>query len=120
MTTYDEEHLRVLRHMLGIDDPRVRRAPYRDHYCAAEGEQRAKLERMRELGLVGPVSGEWTSYYQTTELGRKLALESAKKRLCTKKKRVYLMYLRASDLDPDLTFHEFLTSPDYAEARRKA
>lgn len=78
MTTHDEEHLRVLRHMLGIDRARE---PYRDHYSANAGDP--KLEKMRELGLVEfvrpPLSGQPHCTYQTTQLGRELALASAEK-----------------------------------------
>lgn len=41
----NDEHLRILRHMLGVDLPEVKKPkPYRDYYCANRGNgvQRAR------------------------------------------------------------------------------
>lgn len=121
-TDLTEDDLHVLRHMLGIDDPRKPPEPYRDYYCANAGDE--KLERLERLGMVARVQGPraWLPYvvYATTEAGRAAAMESAERRLIPKRKRLYLRFLSVADCDPDLTFREFLTSDDYAEARRTA
>lgn len=121
-TDLTEDDLRVLRHMLGIDDARKLPKPYRDHYCANAGDK--KLLRLEALGMVRLVRrpDPMTPYvtYSTTEAGRAAAMVSATKRLVSKKKRVYLRFLDVRDARPDLSFREFLTSPDFADVRRDA
>jgi hypothetical protein len=116
------DDLHVLRHMLGIDDERVIRDPYRNHYCANEGDER--LHSLAARGLVTLVRGPTPMMpYETfaaTDEGRRIALESQKQRALPKRKRVYSRFLDVRDCCPDLTFREFLTSPDYAECRRSA
>lgn len=114
-----DEQLRILRHMLGIDDPYRRPVPYRDHYCANPGDP--KLIELERLGMVEAFRsflGETYTTYRTTEAGRKAAIESWHK-VCRmpRDKRRYWAFLTVKDVCPDLTFHEFLTSPTWAESR---
>lgn len=117
-----EEDLHVLRHMLGINDPRKPPKPYRDHYCAWPADE--KLKRLEALGLVRIARDPDLTIpyvtYSTTEAGRAAAMASATKRLLSKKRRIYSRFLDIRDACPDLTFREFLTSDDYAEVRRDA
>lgn len=119
-TTLTEEDLDTLRHMLGINDARKPPKPYRDHYCANAGDK--KLERLEALGMVRIVRkpDPMIPYvtYSTTEAGRAAAMVSATKRLVSKKQRIYSRFLDVRDACPDLSFREFLVSPDFADARR--
>lgn len=114
------EHLDMLRHMLGINDPSKLREPYRDYAAAIPGD--TLFVEMENLGLVKRYrkADETTEYdwYTCTEAGKKIAIESHKSILLPKSKRRYLRYLDISDCHHDLSFKEFLTSPEYAEARR--
>lgn len=117
-----DEQLRKLRHMLGLTD-RYKRdpQPYRNHW-SADGDS-PELEEMVRLGLcerrdrVSFVPG--VTYYATEE-GKRWAMRSAMERRKPKGARTWATFLRCSDSDPDLTFREFITSPDYAEIRRNA
>ncbi len=116
--TPQQEH--ILRHMLGIDDASKRNpTEYRDYYCANPGDP--ELHELARLGLVRlyrtDASYEW---FTTTDAGKAAARAAHRRSLYPKKKRVYLRFLNASDAIADLTFHEFLTSPEFAQARREA
>ena len=115
-----DEECSVLRHMLGIDLPHVQHPkPYRDYFCADKGD--LQLQAMAARGLVERYSqrGGW-DWYRCTDAGRAAAFASHKAIRYSKPKRVYLRYLSASDAYPDLTFHEFLTSDEFRDARRNA
>lgn len=118
--TYDEK-TEILRHMLGINDFSVPmpRDFYRDYFCASKGDE--KLASMADDGLVRMYS-QCANYdwYTTTDAGKRAARASFKVRQYPKAKRRYHAFLRVSDVAPDLTFHEYLTSPAYAEHRRLA
>lgn len=121
-TDLTEDDLHVLRHMLGINDARKPPRPYRNHYCANAGDD--QLERLERLGMVRVARrpNSWLDFvtYAATEEGRAAAMRSATERLVPKKKRVYLLFLDVRDTCPDLSFREFLTSPDFADVRRDA
>lgn len=115
-----EEQLQTLRHMLGIDKPEERDPkPYRDYYCACRGDaELAEMERQGAVRLYHQCKDyDW---YTTTEAGREAALASHRKIRLPKSKRIYSKYLDIADVHAGLTFHEFLTSPDYADARAAA
>jgi hypothetical protein len=117
---YSEEQASILRHMLGIDRPDVRQPDaYRDYYCADPGD--GTLLEMERLGLVERYSerGGYV-WYRCTASGRAAAWASHKAIMLPKAKRVYLRYLSVSDAFPDLTFKEFLTAAQFAQARREA
>ena len=114
-----DEQLRILRHMLGIDcrdkDPKE----YRDYYCA--NPNNPQLHELQRLGMVTMYSNhdryEW---FTTTKRGKIAARASQRAMVNPKKRRVYLKWLSAQDAFPDLTFREFLTSPDFKESRDNA
>lgn len=116
--TAEQEH--VLMHMLGIDDPsKAQPQEYRDYYCANPGDP--ELHELARLGLVRlyrtDASYEW---FTTTDAGKVAARAAHRRSIYPKKKRIYLRFLTASDAIPDLTFKQFLTLPEFAEARRNA
>jgi hypothetical protein len=115
-----DEQLRILRHMLGIDLPDVRAPrPYRDYYCANSGD-----ERLQELALLGAVrlyrQRDGYDWYCCTDAGRAAAFESHKRIRLPKAKRIYRRFLNVRDACQDLTFRQFLTSPEFAQTRRDA
>ena len=115
-----DEQLQTLRHMLGIDKPDERAPePYRDYYCASRGD--AELAEMARIGAVRLYRQcEHYDWYCTTDAGRAAAINSHRKIMLPKSKRIYSKYLDIADVHAGLTFREFLTSPDYAEARAAA
>jgi len=119
MPTPDQLH--TLRHMLGINDPskRVPR-PYRNYAAVNPGDP--EFIEMARAGLVeiyrARGSGSEYDYYRCTEMGRLAAMRSFRSIRYSAAKRRYIAYLNVSDAVPDLTFRQFLTHPDFAEARR--
>lgn len=113
-----EDQLRILRHMLGLTHPeRGEQVPYRDYYCANPGD--VKLLELERLGVVRRYAerdGYW--WYCTTEAGKRYAMKSALGRRLPKAKRIYIKFLHLLDCCPDLTFREFLTSPEFSHERR--
>ena len=114
------EQLDTLRHMLGINDLYVAEpAPYRDYYAAPIGDlilwQMANAGLVERYAMRGPY--EW---YRTTPAGRAAAVESHKRIRAPKGKRLYVKFLSVRDCCPDLTFREFLTDPEFREARKDA
>lgn len=114
------EQEQILRHMLGIDnDYEPNPEPYRDYYCANRGDQ--SLRALEALGMVSRYSDHsGYDWYTTTDLGKDAALSSQRRMLAPKKRRVFRRYLEISDTCPDLTFREFLVSPEFVDARRNA
>lgn len=115
------EHLDMLRHMLGINDPAKRRPePYRNYAAVEPGNPRflameaaGLVERYKQAGPVSPYD-----YYRCTETGRLAAMRSFRGIQYNPKRRRYLAFLDLRDCRPDVTFREFLTESEYAEARR--
>jgi len=120
MTSISEEQGDILRHMLGIDKPEEREPKaYRNYYCANHDDQ--ALHALAELGLVKCYRrDDHYEWFTCTEAGIAAAHASHRAIRYPKRKRVYLKFLHISDVAPDLTFHEFLTSPHFAEVRRSA
>lgn len=117
------DQLQTLRHMLGIDDPGLREPkPYRNYYAACPGD--ADMAALAETGAVrlesGPRPGFPYDCYICTEAGINEAIRSHRTIRKTKAQRTYLRYLDYSDVCPDLTFRDFLTLPEFADARRDA
>lgn len=114
------EQLQTLRHMLGIDKPDERNPePCRDYFCASRGDkQLAELARLNAVRLYR--QDEHYDWYTTTEFGRAAAIASHRSIRQPKRKRIYARYLSVSDAVPDLTFHEFLTSSEFAKIRASA
>lgn len=118
-----KEQLRILRHMLGIDDPDMKESkPYRNYYAACPGDpELAALAQFGAVRLVrGPVEGFPYDYYVCTDAGITAAVRSHRTIRRTKAQRVYSAFLSLNDCFPDLTFKQFLTDPGFAETRRAA
>ncbi len=120
MTTLSPAQLDILCHMLGITDPYTRcPVPYRDYYCACPGDPDMKaLDDARMVYLYSTHGGyDW---FTTTDAGK--AAARARHRAIRKPAaaRRYHSFLGMRDVLPDLTFREFLKSPDFAVARRIA
>jgi len=92
--TYTDEQLRVLRHMLGVDDRRHKVQAYRDYYCANPGDAAlVELERMGAVSLYAERYGY--HWYRTTDQGKAAGLASAAARVLTPAKRRYMDFLDA-------------------------
>lgn len=116
---HDAEHLRVLRHMLGINTPDDRvPKPYRDYYCANPGDK--KLHAMMALGLVEIYRSDKYEWFTTTDAGRAAGMASHRTIRNTKAKRIYSKFLDCKEAFQDLTFRDFLTHDDFRETRRAA
>lgn len=115
-----DKQLDTLRHMLGINTPwDARPKPYRDYYCASKGD--AKLAELASLGMVRLYSTrDGYEWYCCTDAGKAAAMASHKTIRYTKAKRVYSKFLDVRDALNDLTFHEFLTHPDFKQSRDSA
>lgn len=115
-----KEHLKILRHMLGINKPEARNPiPYRDYYCAPKGD--TELQALATLGAVALYRQcEVYDWYRTTEAGKAAAIASHKQIRMPKAKRVYREFLRRTDVFPDLTFKQFLTDPYFRDVRAAA
>jgi hypothetical protein len=102
------EQLRILRHMLGIDDPYMATPkPYRDYYCANPGEP--KLHELAALGMVELYSTHGSyEWFRCTPAGRAAAIASQRAIRKSKSARVYAK------------FRQFLTDQHFAETRRAA
>lgn len=110
----NEEQLRVLRHMLGIDKPwEDAPKPYRNYYCASSCDPTmSELARLGAVRLYDARSDcEW---YTCTDEGRAAAIASFKTIQYSASKRRYHRFLDIRDCCPDLTFREFLTNPRYS------
>ena len=116
-----KDQLYTLRHMLGINTPDARApTPYRNYAAVNPGDR-----EFAELEAVGAVecyrrAGPGTNYdwYQCTAAGRTAAMQSHRTIRNSHAKRMYAKFLSVSDCCPDLTFREFLTSPEFADTRR--
>lgn len=115
-----DEQLRTLRHMLGIDDPDMANPkPYRNYYCANPGN--LELHALADAGYVTLYSTHGSyEWFACTTKGRDAAIASHVRIRNSKSKRIYSKFLDIRDVWPDLTFKQFLTSPDFADTRRKA
>lgn len=116
-----EDQADTLRHMLGLTDPYAPRAtPTRDYYCANPGDP-----HLAELARIGAVERyavrDGYEWFKTTEAGRFAAVGDFVRRIQKPRKaRVWRMYVRVRDYCSELTFGEFITSPDWADYRNKA
>lgn len=117
------DQLETLRHMLGINTPYDREPrPYRDYYCAGPGNK--DMVELERLGVVErlptdpelPTDYEW---FRCTAAGHAAAIASHRAIRKRKSARVYRAWLKLRDAG-DVTFHEFLTDPDYAQVRRES
>lgn len=118
--TLTNEQLQTLRHMLGIDKPdEAAPEPYRDYYCAnPEDPELVAMEAAGAVERYAVQGGYW--WYRTTPAGRAAGIASHRATRLPKRKRVYRRWLDVSDTRADLTFREFLASPEFAEIRAAA
>jgi hypothetical protein len=124
MAGLSEVQLHTLRHMLGINTPNdcVPR-PHRNYAAANRGDtEYLELERLGMVERYRSASSLWGDYdfYRCTDAGRQAAIASHRCIRQPRAARVYAKYLDVADALPDLTFREFLTSPEFAESRRSA
>jgi hypothetical protein len=108
-----DEHLKVLRHMLGINDPYMAKPEsYRDYYCANIGNK--TLHELKKLGMVRLYfTCDKYEWFTTTDLGKSKAIESFWLLQKPKKARRYLCYLKIKEVNSQLTFKDFLTLPEF-------
>ena len=126
MTLLTDHQLDILRHMLGINDSTKREAtPFRNHYVTGPDDH--VLVGLERIGMVqrekSPAwSADGDAWYTCTEAGIAEAVKSFRAIRYPRDKRRYIRWLEISDVLPDLTFGEFLTSkdPDIVEARSTA
>ena len=113
MKNLSVEQLRVLRHMLGINDPSMDvPKPYRDYYCANPGDPTmVELERIGAVRLYD-TRGDY-AWYTCTPEGRAAGIASHKTIRYSPAKRRYIRFLDLRDCCPDLSFRQFLTDPRF-------
>ena len=117
----DGRILGILHHTLGVSNPnKPEDPPYRNHFVLGDGHSdMTVLSVMVERGLMARrcsalPGGDWV--FHATDDGVRLALQTRPR--ASKRRQRYSRFLVYRDALPDLTFKEFLTSPDFAEARR--
>jgi len=118
----NDAQLHTLRHMLGINTPRDREPrPYRNYAAVNPGDPEfVELERIGAVERYEPRGPSDYHYYRCTDAGKQAAMRSHRAIRMPKAKRVYARFLSVRELCPDLTFREYLTSEDFADARRDA
>ena len=117
---FSKDHLHTLRHMLGINTPddRIPR-PYRNYAAVSPGDSEFK-----ELECIGVVEKYKScdpdtqyDWFRCTKVGKLAAMRSHRDIRRTKAQRRYSKFFDLCDCYPDLTFFEFLTNPEFVEAR---
>jgi hypothetical protein len=113
-----DKQLHTLRHMLGINDPVKRPEPYRN-YAAVNPDDPEYLELERLGMVVNKGKSPFGQYdlYVCTEDGKTTVIKSHQMIRFPKARRRYIAFLNTRDCCPDLTFREFLVSPEYKEIR---
>ena len=104
--------------MLGINTPGDKYPrPYRNYAAVNPGDP--KYLALAAIGAI-EFSGRRfeLDYFRCTDAGKEAAIKSHKSIRYGRARRVYLRFLDVRDCDCDLSFKEFLTNPDYKEARR--
>lgn len=115
-----KDQLHMLRHMLGINTPEDRTPrPYRNYAAVNPGD--AFFLELEQIGAVekchGVPLGQYECY-RCTGKGRQAAMKSHKDIRLPRSKRRYKKFLSILDCVPDITFHDFLTDPEYKELRK--
>ena len=112
-----KDDIHVLQHSLGITDGGKE---YRNYYCAVTDDP--QLEALTRSGLMvrgHKINDGRNRYYFVTDDGRKVAYKNLPSRpRLTRGQRRYRKWMNISDCYPDLTFKEFLTLPEFREARK--
>ena len=122
MMNLTKNQLHTLRHMLGINTPNDRQPkPYRNYAAVPPGDKEfAELENLGAVSCYRRAGslGSRYDFFQCTDAGRAAAMKSHRTIRKSRPKRMYAKFLDISDCCADLTFREFLTSPEFAETRR--
>lgn len=111
----------ICQHALGISADK--REPYRNRYVAGPGHHAMPaIERLIAAGFMQEAPAPaflatGDKVYQVTPLGEAEAISCLPR--MSRGKRRYKAWLRISDVY-QVTFRQFLTSPQWAEARRMA
>lgn len=118
-----ENQLDTLRHMLGINTPNEPHPrPTRNYATVEKGS--IEFATLSSMGLIEKMDRVMTEfgydYFQVTDQGRALAMESHKSIQKSKSARRYVKFLEVVDAVPDLSFREFLTDPQYERSRQEA
>lgn len=118
--TLTAEALGILHHALGVSDPyQCDQPPYRNHFVAGQGhDDEPLLLQLVQQGLMVVRESKLTggdALYVVSDRGVDIALKSRPR--VPQKKLLYRRFLSVRDCCPDLTFREFLTSPEFAECR---
>jgi len=117
-----DEQLHTLRHMLGINNPRMKHPiPCRNHAFVVPGDP--KFLELEALGVIERDTAlVYRNYhrYSCTDKGKRAALESYPQIRWSRSKRRYWKFRQVLEAVPDLTFREFLTSPEFSQSRRDA
>ncbi len=120
MPSISEDDIHTLRHSLGIEWAHEKSC--RNYFC--DELPSPQMERLVRAGLM--TQGRYVAghedhsmrYFHVTECGILLAHEDIPVKSMAKRR--YERFLDISDVFPDLTFREFLTSPEFAETRKNA
>ena len=122
MEDLTEKQLSMLRHMLGINTPWDKKPkPYRNYAAVVPDDpEYIELEKMGLVENMGRSSISDYDCYVCTQKGKAVAMESHRQIRYTKPRRRYRAYLSLTDGLDDLTFHEFLTAPEFKEVRDNA
>lgn len=116
------DQLHTLRHMLGINTPNDRQpVPSRNYAAVTPGDP--AFAALEAAGWVERFRATtWPSRYdlfRCTARGQALAMASHRAIRRSAAQRRYSVYLSLRDA-LDVSFREFLTAPEYADARRQA
>jgi hypothetical protein len=105
--------------MLGINTPGDRvPKPFRNYAAVNPGDP--AFVALEAAGAVEKTPGvPWSEYdyFRCTEAGKIAAMRSHREIRDSKSKRRYGVFLDVRECFQDLTFKEFLTDPQFAEAR---
>lgn len=115
--------LGILLHTLGLTDP-MTKEPYRNYFVAGPGHD--DLPTIKMLCWAGfmkehtssgglPFCDKDDRLFLVTDIGISVAQKHRPK--ISRGQRRYRRFLSVADAWPDLTFREFLISPDFAQYR---
>lgn len=112
-------HNRLLRQMMGINDPLTLRPQERQGIrYNRRGDTRFKV--LAAHGLVCRVQGTRSECWRVTDLGRAVARYSRCALLESKDRRLAALARRTVHAIPGLTTLHFMTSPEFARMRERA
>jgi hypothetical protein len=119
-----DNKLHIVLHALGLDRDDIVE-PYRNHFVAGDGH--SDMPEILELVAMGMMEEFPTPkcfdskdrLFSVTKTGREWAIINRPRRPArTKSQRRYTTFLEIADAYPSLTFRQFLTDEQFAEARK--